>query len=185
MGQPGARVQPSTALRSAPLPCAPADLRCWAFNPPGGLVSWELAQIAQAYCTSIVVGKDVISRLRRVRLLPLHLLNQPIHPCMLCLGRWLRGALGLSSLCSVAAPALPPCDRPCSAAPSPRLLRRSFNTSKRVVDEMVVSLARCTRPKLRLAADVALGRRKRADATPTTFCSFADIQPEAMELVEG
>ena len=42
----------------------PADLQCWAFNPPGGLLSWELSQIAQSYCTSIVVGKDVISRLR-------------------------------------------------------------------------------------------------------------------------
>jgi sn1-specific diacylglycerol lipase len=40
------------------------DLQCWAFNPPGGLLSWELAQIAERYCTSVVVGKDVISRLR-------------------------------------------------------------------------------------------------------------------------
>lgn len=54
-------------LRMRPkLPCPPAELRCWAFNPPGGLLSWELSQIAQAYCTSIVVGKDVISRLRWV-----------------------------------------------------------------------------------------------------------------------
>lgn len=82
---------------------------------------------------------------------------------------------------------MPPCGRLCSLTSTSRLASfcRSFNTSKRVVDEMVVSLARCTRPKLRVAADVALGRRKRPDATPTTFCSFADIQPEALELVEG
>lgn len=30
--------------------CA-ADLRCWAFNPPGGLLSWNLSQIAQSFCT--------------------------------------------------------------------------------------------------------------------------------------
>jgi hypothetical protein len=101
-----------------------AELQCWAFNPPGGLLSWELSQIAQAYCTSLVVGKDVISRL-------------------------------------------------------------SFNTSKRVVDEMVVSLARCTRPKLKIAMDVVLGRRKRAETTPRTFCSFEEISPEALALVEG
>ena len=68
------------------------------------------------------------------------------------------------------------------APPPPRC---SFNTSKRVVDEMVVSLARCTRPKLRLAAEVALGRRKQPEAAGRTFCSFADISPEALELVEG
>ncbi|KAL4447467.1 hypothetical protein ABPG75_004686, partial [Micractinium tetrahymenae] len=100
------------------------EVKCWAFNPPGGLLSWELAQIAQSYCTSIVVGKDVISRL-------------------------------------------------------------SFNTSKRVVDEMVVSLARCTRPKLLILLDMLLGRRKRGASAPPTFCSFADISPEALELVES
>lgn len=73
-------------------------------------------------------------------------------------------------------------------SPCPRstpINRRSFNTSKRVVDEMVVSLARCTRPKLAVAADIALGRRKRAGSTPRTFCSLADIGPEAVALVEG
>lgn len=39
------------------------DVRCWAFNPPGGLLSWELSRIAQRFCTAVVVGKDVISRL--------------------------------------------------------------------------------------------------------------------------
>ncbi|KAI3429289.1 hypothetical protein D9Q98_005385 [Chlorella vulgaris] len=99
------------------------DLQCWAFNPPGGLLSWELAQIAERYCTSVVVGKDVISRL-------------------------------------------------------------SFNTSKRVVDEMVVSLARCKRPKLKVLFDVILGRRKQPASTPPTFCGFDEIAPEALQLVE-
>lgn len=48
-----------------PLPPAapPAGLRCWAFNPPGGLLSWNLSQLSQRFCTAVVVGKDVISRL--------------------------------------------------------------------------------------------------------------------------
>lgn len=44
---------------------------------------------------------------------------------------------------------------------------------------------RCCRPKLKIAADVVLGRRKRAETTPRTFCSFEEISPEALELVEG
>ncbi|GAB4821005.1 hypothetical protein N2152v2_008051 [Parachlorella kessleri] len=39
------------------------DLRCWCFNPPGGLLSWNLSLLAQRFCNSVVVGKDVISRL--------------------------------------------------------------------------------------------------------------------------
>lgn len=161
---------------------------------------------------------------------------------------------------------------PCSCFRGPSVCRlpsplafRSFNTSKRVVDEMVVSLARCTRcagpvrcclpcpwhprgclawgekvrhwraaraalgaastlvefmhhlcslraiagcdrfsgpaaflqtirplrflaarrPKLKIAADVVLGRRSAAETTPRTFCSFDQISPEALELVEG
>eukprot|EP00890_Picochlorum_soloecismus_P001316 jgi/Picsp_1/2185/NSC_05650-R1_sn1-specific diacylglycerol lipase alpha-like len=38
-------------------------LKCYAFSPPGGLLSPELSIIAQSYCTSIVVGYDVVSRL--------------------------------------------------------------------------------------------------------------------------
>ncbi len=60
----------------------------------------------------------------------------------------------------------------------------SFNTSKRVVDEMVVSLARCKRPKLKIMADVMLGRRKRLRSLPETFHKFEDIAPEALHLVE-
>jgi len=38
-------------------------LECYAFSPPGGLLSPELSNIAQSFCTSIVVGYDVVSRL--------------------------------------------------------------------------------------------------------------------------
>ncbi len=60
----------------------------------------------------------------------------------------------------------------------------SFNTSKRVVDEMVVSLARCKRPKLKVLLDVMLGRRKRPASTPATFVPFEEVAPEALQLVE-
>ena len=39
------------------------SLHCFAFNPPGGLASPDVAQLTQEYCTSVVVGFDVISRL--------------------------------------------------------------------------------------------------------------------------
>jgi hypothetical protein len=68
--------------------------------------------------------------------------------------------------------------------PPPFLPSGSFTTSKRVVDEMVVSLARCKRPKLKVLLDVALGRRKRAASTPHTFCKFEEVGPEALQLVE-
>ena len=63
--------------------------------------------------------------------------------------------------------------------------RLSFTTAKRVVDEMVVALARCKRPKLMVFADVLLKRRKRAETTPPTFCGFESIAPEALAAVEG
>jgi hypothetical protein len=49
---------------------------------------------------------------------------------------------------------------------------------------MVVSLARCKRPKLKVLFDVILGRRKRPASTPPTFCGFDEIAPEALQLVE-
>jgi hypothetical protein len=49
---------------------------------------------------------------------------------------------------------------------------------------MVVALARCTRPKLKIMFDMALGRRKAAETTPPTFCAFEQVGPEALALVE-
>ena len=38
-------------------------VRCWAFCPPGGLVSQSLAHAAEPYCTSIIVNKDIVPRM--------------------------------------------------------------------------------------------------------------------------
>jgi sn1-specific diacylglycerol lipase len=40
-----------------------STLRCYAFNPPGGIISPELSELARDFCTSVVVGYDAISRL--------------------------------------------------------------------------------------------------------------------------
>jgi len=39
------------------------DLTCWAFSPPGGLVTASLAATTSDWCTSVVVGRDCIPRL--------------------------------------------------------------------------------------------------------------------------
>ncbi|KAL3137504.1 hypothetical protein ABBQ38_004792 [Trebouxia sp. C0009 RCD-2024] len=38
------------------------DVRTWAFNPPGGLVTRNLNKVLDTFCTSLVVGKDAVSR---------------------------------------------------------------------------------------------------------------------------
>ncbi|KAK9821582.1 hypothetical protein WJX81_008445 [Elliptochloris bilobata] len=38
------------------------DLRCWAFSPPGGLVSKGLQPAMAGWCTSVVAGKDAVPR---------------------------------------------------------------------------------------------------------------------------
>ena len=40
-----------------------AELKCWAFSPPGGLVSRSLLSWSEHWCTSVVVGKDAVPRL--------------------------------------------------------------------------------------------------------------------------
>ena len=40
-----------------------ADLKCWAYSPPGGLVSRELSEAMRPFTTSIAVGKDGVPRL--------------------------------------------------------------------------------------------------------------------------
>lgn len=39
------------------------DLKCWAFSPPGGLVSKSLLGWMEGWCTSVVVGKDAVPRM--------------------------------------------------------------------------------------------------------------------------
>ena len=38
-------------------------LRCWAFAPPGGLMSVGGSLAMREYCTSVIIGKDMIPRL--------------------------------------------------------------------------------------------------------------------------
>ena len=38
-------------------------VKCWAFSPPGGLADPNVADAAQDFCTSVVLGKDWIPRL--------------------------------------------------------------------------------------------------------------------------
>ena len=42
-------------------------LHCWAFSPPGGLLSRETVALTRQYVTSVVIGHDIIPRLRCVR----------------------------------------------------------------------------------------------------------------------
>ncbi|KFM25325.1 hypothetical protein F751_0863 [Auxenochlorella protothecoides] len=60
------------------------DIRCWAFCPPGGLMSWNLAQLTRRFCTSIVVGKDVISRMS------FNALKRTVDEMVICLARYCK-----------------------------------------------------------------------------------------------
>ena len=40
-----------------------ADLKCWAFSPPGGLVSESLLPALREWCISVVCGKDAVPRM--------------------------------------------------------------------------------------------------------------------------
>ena len=52
-------------LQLLPFVCrrmCPAGVKVWSFNPPGGMVTANLARALQGTVTSVAVGKDVISR---------------------------------------------------------------------------------------------------------------------------
>jgi len=98
------------------------SLKCYAFNPPGGVVSPVLSELAAPYITSIVVGYDAISR------------------------------LGLTQV-------------------------------KDLVDDMVFSLCRCKRPKLKIATDVLLSKRKDPLTAPRTYCSFEDVDDAVKDII--
>lgn len=38
-------------------------VKCWAFEPPGGVADPYIAEAAKGFCTSCVLGKDWIPRL--------------------------------------------------------------------------------------------------------------------------
>ncbi len=42
--------------------CLRAGIHCWALSPPGGLMSTNLARLVEPFCTSVVLGKDVVPR---------------------------------------------------------------------------------------------------------------------------
>ena len=39
------------------------DLLCYAYAPPGGLLSYELVEYSKSFITSVVLGKDIVPRL--------------------------------------------------------------------------------------------------------------------------
>ncbi len=98
------------------------SLKCFAFNPPGGIISPALSQLAAPYITSVVVGFDAISR------------------------------LGLKNVTDL-------------------------------VDDMVFSLCRCKRPKLKIAMDVILSNRKDPLTAPKTYCSFDDVDDDVRQII--
>ncbi|KAL3150176.1 hypothetical protein ABBQ32_000037 [Trebouxia sp. C0010 RCD-2024] len=51
------------ALLSLKMHVRAPGLKCWAFCPPGGLLSQNLSHAAQQYCTSVIVNKDMVPRL--------------------------------------------------------------------------------------------------------------------------
>lgn len=59
-----------------------ADVKCWAFCPPGGLVSANLSAAMAPFCTSVIVGKDAISRVSMTNLAAMYAM-----PC-----RWAASA---------------------------------------------------------------------------------------------
>ena len=51
------------ALLSLKMHVRASALKCWAFCPPGGLLSQKLSHAAEEYCTSVIVNKDMVPRL--------------------------------------------------------------------------------------------------------------------------
>ncbi len=45
-----------------------ASAKCWAFCPPGGLMSANLSHAAQGFVNCVVVGKDIVPRLSVVNI---------------------------------------------------------------------------------------------------------------------
>lgn len=54
------------------------DLRCIAFSPPGGLLGSEAARYSENFVMSVVIGKDIVSRLspRTIEMLKCELIGE-------------------------------------------------------------------------------------------------------------
>ena len=53
--------------------------KCWAFCPPGGLMSANLSHAAQGFVNCVVVGKDIVPRLSVVNIG--RLIDELVWPC--------------------------------------------------------------------------------------------------------
>jgi sn1-specific diacylglycerol lipase len=45
-----------------------ADLKCWAFSPPGCMINRTLVRYVRGFVTAVVAGKDIVPRMSVVTL---------------------------------------------------------------------------------------------------------------------
>lgn len=98
------------------------DMQCFAFNPPGGVMDLRLSKISKTFCTSVVVGMDLISRL-------------------------------------------------------------STKNMSTLIDDLVLALGRCKRPKLSIFFDVLFGKRNDPSATTTTYYTPEEISKDVQKML--
>jgi sn1-specific diacylglycerol lipase len=77
------------------------DLTCYAYSPPGGLLSLEAAEYSRTFITSVVLGKDVVPRLglHQMESLRFDLINA-IQTCSLSKWRLIGGTICCCCCCS-------------------------------------------------------------------------------------
>ena len=98
------------------------QMQCVAFNPPGGVMDPRLSEISKTFCTSVVVGMDLISRL-------------------------------------------------------------STRNMSALIDDLVLTLGRCKRPKLSIFFDAVFGRRKDPLTTISTYYTPEDMSGEVQKIL--
>eukprot|EP01025_Chloroclados_australasicus_P041472 TRINITY_DN4390_c0_g7_i1.p1 TRINITY_DN4390_c0_g7~~TRINITY_DN4390_c0_g7_i1.p1 ORF type:complete len:838 (-),score=64.87 TRINITY_DN4390_c0_g7_i1:137-2650(-) len=70
------------------------DVMCWCFNPPGGLLSPQMADKLSPICISIVQNKDLVSRLSALNLLRFR--DKMVYALAAC--RWNKNQVFLSAI---------------------------------------------------------------------------------------
>jgi len=98
-------------------------IECFVFNPPGGLFDSKLANFSKAFCTSVIVGQDAISRL-------------------------------------------------------------SLLTVKRLIDDMMLALGLCKRPKLSVLLDSIIGRYDDPAVSSILFSTFDGMTEEVSSILK-
>lgn len=98
------------------------QMHCVCFNPPGGVMTKALSVMSESFCTSFIVGSDIISRL-------------------------------------------------------------SLHNTSRLVDDMVLALARCKKPKLTILFEVMFGRRRFRNNADTYYAAD-EISDEVLEILQ-